>query len=74
LFTLVSFESASPGFAGQYSVGLNTARPHAGRAQQRAARQPPKPAQPQQCGGQQINDFLVRVPWTVSSRREGEGF
>jgi integrase len=24
LFTLVSFESASPGFAGQFSVGVNT--------------------------------------------------
>lgn len=31
------------------------------------------PAQPQECSGQQINDFLVRVPWPVSSRREGDG-
>jgi len=32
------------------------------------------PAQPQECGGKQINDFLVRVPWPVSSRRERDGF
>jgi hypothetical protein len=31
-------------------------------------------AQPQDASGQQINDFLVRVPWAVSSRREGDGF
>jgi hypothetical protein len=32
------------------------------------------PAQPQECGSQQINDLVVRVPWPVSSRREGDGF
>jgi hypothetical protein len=32
------------------------------------------PAQPQECDGQQINDFLVRVPGPVGSRKEGDGF
>jgi hypothetical protein len=31
-------------------------------------------AQPQESVGQQINDLLVRVPWPVGSRREGDGF
>jgi hypothetical protein len=32
------------------------------------------PAQAQECGGQQINDLLVRVPGPVGSRKEGDGF
>jgi hypothetical protein len=31
-------------------------------------------AQPQKACGQQINDFLVRVPWLVGGGKGGDGF
>jgi hypothetical protein len=31
-------------------------------------------AQPQKAGGQQVNDFLVRVPWLVGGGKDGGGF